>query len=169
MMVGVRTTRVSRIISAPRARVYGALLDADALAKWKVPTGMTCRVETFEPREGGRVRVSLTYEAPNGVGKTSARTDTYDGRLVELVPNERVVEIDEFDTDEPSLQGEMRVTISLADVDGGGTEVVGLHEGIPPGVALSDNQLGWESALSRLAALVEGDGNPRQRAVSMRP
>jgi uncharacterized protein YndB with AHSA1/START domain len=156
MMVGLRTTRVSRIIGAPRARVYDALLDADALAQWKVPAGMNCRVETFEPRVGGRLRVSLTYDAPDGVGKTSARTDTYNGRFVELVPDERVVEIDEFETEQPSLQGQMRVTISLADVDVGGTEVVGLHEGVPPGVALSDNELGWESALSRLAALVEG-------------
>ncbi len=70
------------------------------------------------------------------------------------VPNERVVEIDEFETDDPSLQGEMRMTISLEDV-ADGTEVVGLHDGIPPGVALADNELGWQSAFSRLAALVE--------------
>jgi uncharacterized protein YndB with AHSA1/START domain len=75
-------------------------------------------------------------------------------RFVELVPDERVVEIDEFETDDPVLRGEMRMTISLEDV-ADGTEVVGVHEGIPAGVALADNELGWQSALSRLAALVE--------------
>jgi uncharacterized protein YndB with AHSA1/START domain len=150
----MRSTRVSRFVRAPRDRVYAALLDPEAIVNWKVPSGMTAVVETFEPHEGGRLRVSLTYETAGQPGKTTARTDTYNGRFLELVPNERVVEIDEFETEDPSLRGQMRVTISLSDVDGG-TEVVGLHEGIPPGVRLSDNQVGWEAALSRLAALVE--------------
>jgi hypothetical protein len=50
----------------------------------------------------------------------------------------------------------MRITITLADADGG-TDVVGLHEGLPPGVSIADNELGWQSALARLAALVEAD------------
>jgi hypothetical protein len=71
---------------------------------------MSIVVDQFEPREGGQVRVSLTY-ASSGVGKSKDRTDTYAGRFVELVPDERVVEIDEFETEDPSLQGEMRMTI----------------------------------------------------------
>jgi uncharacterized protein YndB with AHSA1/START domain len=148
-----RSTRVSRVVKASRERVYSALVDADEVARWRFPTGMSIVVDQFEPREGGQLRVSLTY-ASSGVGKTKDKTDTYTGRFVELVPNERVVEINEFETDDPALQGEMRMTISLEDV-ADGTEVVGLHEGIPPGVALADNELGWQSALSRLAALVE--------------
>lgn len=152
-MTSRRSTRVSRVVKASRERVYSALVDADEVARWRFPTGMSIVVDQFEPREGGQVRVSLTYASPC-VGKTKDRTDMYTARFVELVPNERVVEIDEFETDDPSLQGEMRMTISLEDV-ADGTEVVGLHEGIPPGVALADNELGWQSALSRLAALVE--------------
>ena len=72
----------------------------------------------------------------------------------DLVPGERVVEIDEFETSDPALRGEMTVTIVLADADGG-TEVVGLHEGLPRGVPLADNETGWREALARLAALVE--------------
>jgi uncharacterized protein YndB with AHSA1/START domain len=101
------------------------------------------------------LRISLTYDTPGGSGKTTATTDTYHGRFVELVPGERVVEVDEFETEDPVLQGEMTVTITLAEADGGGTDVLGVHEGLPPGVPLADNQLGWESALARLAALVE--------------
>lgn len=48
----------------------------------------------------------------------------------------------------------MKVTITLVDADGG-TEVLGLHEGLPPGVSIADNEAGWQSALARLAALVE--------------
>jgi hypothetical protein len=49
----------------------------------------------------------------------------------------------------------MRITITLVD-KGGGTEVVGVHEALPPGVALVDNEAGWRMALDKLAALVEG-------------
>jgi hypothetical protein len=38
---------------------------------------------------------------------------------VELVPNERVVEVDEFETADPAFRGEMKITISLVDSDGG--------------------------------------------------
>jgi uncharacterized protein YndB with AHSA1/START domain len=151
------STRVIRHVNAPRARVYSALLDANAIAKWKVPDGMTLHVHAFEGREGGTFRISLTYEAPTGAGKTTARTDTYHGRFVKLVPDEQVVEVDEFETEDPALQGEMTITITLRDVDGG-TEVVGVHEGLPRGVSLADNEAGWRMALDRLAALVEAGG-----------
>ena len=88
------TTRISVHVNAPRARVYRALLDARAVATWKVPTGMTSHVHAFEAREGGAFRISLTYDAPTGTGKTTAHTDTYHGRFVKLVPDEQVVEVD---------------------------------------------------------------------------
>ena len=64
-------------------------------------------------------RVSLTYDAPDATGKTQANTDTYHGRFIALVPDERVVEAIEFETDNPALQGELTVTTTLADADGG--------------------------------------------------
>jgi uncharacterized protein YndB with AHSA1/START domain len=150
------STRVRRHVKAPRARVYAALVDPDAIASWKVPAGMTCEVHAFDAREGGMFRISLTYDAPGEAGKTTEHTDTYHGRFVELVPDQRVVEVDEFETDDPALRGEMTVTITLTDADGG-TDVLGVHEGLPPGVPLADNEAGWRSSLARLAALVEAE------------
>ena len=134
--------------------MYRALLDVDAVARWMVPTGMSSHVHAFEPREGGAFRVSLTYDAPTGTGKTTAQTDTYHGRFVTLVPNEQVVEVVEFETTDPALGGEMTITISLADAEGG-TEIVAVHDGLPPGLSAADNELGWRSSLAKLAALVE--------------
>ena len=156
-MAAVTTTRVSRSLRAPRAAVYRALLDPAAVARWKVPEGMTCRVHEFDAREGGTLRVSLTYDEPGPQGKTTAHTDTYRGRFVRLVPGELVVEVDVFETDDPALQGEMTSTITLADADGG-TELAAVHEGVPDGVAPADNELGWRMALDRLAELVERGG-----------
>jgi uncharacterized protein YndB with AHSA1/START domain len=154
-MTAVSTTRVSRHVDAPRPAVYRALLDPAAVARWKVPEGMTCQVHEFDAREGGTLRVSLTYDEPGPRGKTTAHTDTYRGRLVRLVPDELVVEVDVFETADPALEGEMTSTITLADAPGGGTELTAVHDGVPDAVAPADNELGWRTALDRLAALVE--------------
>jgi uncharacterized protein YndB with AHSA1/START domain len=114
--------------------VYDALIDPKAIEKWKVPSGMTAHVHEFDGREGGTFRISLTYETPTRVGKTTARTDTYHGRFVKLVPNELLVEVDAFETADPALRGEMTITITLSDADGG-TDVLGVHERLPPGVS----------------------------------
>jgi uncharacterized protein YndB with AHSA1/START domain len=154
MVAAMAATRISTIIEAPRQRVYDALLDPAAVARWKVPAGMRCEVHEFDAREGGEIRVSLTYDAPDRTGKTQGRTDTYRGRFVTLVPGELVVEADEFETDDPALRGEMTITIRLADAPAG-TELVAVHDGLPDGVSPADNELGWREALARLAALVE--------------
>lgn len=118
---------------------------------------MSAHVHTFQAREGGAVRVSLTYDAPTGAGKTAAHTDTYRGRFLRLVPNEMVVEADEFETENPELKGEMISTIMLTDAPGGGTDVVGVHENLPASLSLDDNETGWRMALDKLAALAEAD------------
>jgi uncharacterized protein YndB with AHSA1/START domain len=106
--------------------------------------------------EGGSFRISLTYNASTGTGKTTAHTDTYHGHFVKLVPNQQVVEVDEFETTDPAMRGKMTVTITLTDADGG-TDVLGEHEGLPPGVSTTDNETGWRMALSKLAALCEAE------------
>jgi uncharacterized protein YndB with AHSA1/START domain len=148
------STQIARHIQAPRTAVYHALLDAHAVAQWRVPAGMTSVVHEFDAREGGAFRVSLTYDAPTGRGKTSAHTDTYHGYFAKLVPNELVVEVLEFETADPALRGEMTITTSLTD-SAGGTDVLVVHEGIPPGVSTTDNEIGTQMALEDLAALVE--------------
>jgi uncharacterized protein YndB with AHSA1/START domain len=151
----VATTRTTRHIQASRAAVYRALLDPDAVARWRFPEGMTCVVHSFEPREGGAFRVSLTYDAPTDAGKSSAQTDTYAGHFSRLVRDREVVEVIEFETADPELAGEMTITTVLSDA-GDGTEVTIHHQGIPPGVPVEANELGTRMALDNLAALLEG-------------
>lgn len=148
------STQIKVHIRAPRAAVYRALTDARAVARWRVPDGMSCQVHTFDAREGGGLRISLTYQTASGRGKTTAETDTYHGRFVSLVPNEKVVEVDEFETADPAMQGGMTTTITLEDAEGG-TDLTAIHEGLPPGVRPEDNETGWRMALGKLANLVE--------------
>lgn len=147
-------TQATRHIRAPRSVIYGALLDATAIAKWRVPTGMTSHVHDFNAHEGGLFRISLTYDTPSETGKSSPHTDTYHGHFVRLVPDEQVVEIFEFETSEVELRGRMTMTTTLTDADGG-TDVRIVHEGIPDGVPAADNEMGTRMALANLAKLVE--------------
>ncbi|MFD8963980.1 SRPBCC domain-containing protein [Streptomyces sp. NPDC059568] len=148
------STQVSRHVNASRPAVYRALLDADAIAAWRVPAGMSSHVHEFDAREGGRFRVSLTYDASDTTGKSASHTDTYHGHFVKLVPNEQVVEVLEFETADPALHGTMTMTTTLTDADGG-TEVLVVHEGIPDAVPAADNETGTRMALANLARLVE--------------
>lgn len=141
-------------MSAPRSDVYRALLDADAVARWRVPDGMSSQVHEFDVREGGSFRVSLTYDAPARTGKSAQNTDTYHGHFVKLVPDEQVVEVFEFETDDPALRGEMTITTTLTDADDG-TDVVIVHEGLPDSVPPADNETGTRMSLDNLARLVE--------------
>lgn len=152
-------TRISIVVNAPRARVYQALVDARAVATWMVPDGMTSHVHAFDAREGG-VRISLTYDAPTGTGntpgKTTAHTDTFHGRFVTLVPDEQVVEVVELETADPALRGEMTISFTLVEADGGrATDLVAAHDRLPPGLFAADNDIGWRMSLGKLAALVE--------------
>ncbi|HEY6729158.1 MAG TPA: SRPBCC family protein [Polyangiaceae bacterium] len=147
-------TRVSQHVKARRTEVFRALVDARAVSQWMVPDGMSSQVHAFEAREGGAFRISLTYVEATGSGKTSEQTDTFHGRFVRLVPDEWVEQVVEFETADPTLQGEMRITYHLVDA-GDGTDVHGEHHGLPAGVSAADNELGWRMSLAKLAALVE--------------
>jgi uncharacterized protein YndB with AHSA1/START domain len=150
----VTTTEVSRHIRAPRAEVYRALLDPALVQQWMVPEGMTSEVHSFVAEEGGGYRISLTYDEPTGTGKSTAHTDTFHGRFVRLVPDREVVQAVEFETDDPTLQGEMTITYTLTDA-ADGTDVVGRHEALPAAVSAADNELAWTMSLAKRALLVE--------------
>ena len=141
-------------MSAPRPAIYRALLDAAAIAKWRVPAGMSSHVHEFDAREGGSFRISLSYDAPAGTGKSAPRTDTYHGHFARLVPDEQVVEVLEFETADPGLRGQMTMTTTLTEA-AGGTDVLVVHEGIPDRVPVADNETGTRMALANLARLVE--------------
>lgn len=146
--------RVSARIQAPPAVIYHALLDPQAVERWRVPEGMRATVHEFEAVEGGRFRVSLTYDDPAAEGKSGGHTDTYHGHFHRLVPDQEVVEVIEFETDDPRMQSAMTVKTTLTP-DDDATTVTMAFENLPSGVAPDDNRLGTEMALGKLAGLVE--------------
>jgi uncharacterized protein YndB with AHSA1/START domain len=150
------STIVSMLIKAPRSKIYRVFIEPRLLARWQAPDKMSCQVYHFEASEGGTFRISLTYLDPanSQAGKTSEGTDTYNGRFLELVPDEKIVQSVRFESESAEFAGKMRITTSLADEDGR-TRIAMLCENISRGIRREDNELGCWQSLKKLASLVE--------------
>ena len=153
---GKRVDSASRLIKAAPRRIYQAYLDPHALSAWLPPAGMTARIDAFEPRAGGAYRMALTYDQPDHAapGKTSQHADVVRGRFLELVPDERIVQLVEFESKDPAFAGEMEMTWLLTAVPGG-THVAILCENVPEGIRHEDHEAGLRSTLENLAAFTE--------------
>lgn len=141
------TVRLQRVIKAPRERVFDAFLDADALAKWLPPNGYTAHVYEHEPKVGGTYRMSFS-----SIDKKD--THFFGGEFLKIEPHERIRWTDKFESDDPAMQGEMHVTVTFKDVEGG-TEVSIVQEGLPKMIPVEDAMTGWGQSLDNLQRLVE--------------
>lgn len=149
-----RVDCASRVIDASPETLYRAFVDPSALVRWLPPTGMTGAFETFEPTPGGRYRMTLTYQdATHGSGKSSQNTDVVEGCFAELVPNVRVVQCVDFESDDPAFAGTMTMTWALRQV-ADGTEVSFTCENVPAGISAEAHAVGLASSLANLAAFV---------------
>lgn len=149
-----RIDRAERVVPATVDQVYAALVDPDALAQWLPPTGMSGRFERFDARPGGGYRLLLSHN-DGSPGKTPDG-DLVEARFVELTPGMRVVQAIEFDADDPSYAGTMRMTWELAPV-AGGTRVEFRAEDVPPGISAADHAAGLNSSLANLADHLAGE------------
>lgn len=144
-----------RLIRATPDRIYAAFVDPAALAAWMPPEGMTGRIETFEPRPGGRYRMALVYAEGSGEqGKAGDGSDVVEGRFEALVPGERVEQSSVFQSDDPAFAGTMRVTWTFTPEDGA-TRVHVRCEDVPPGIDGDSHDEGIRSSLANLAAYLE--------------
>jgi uncharacterized protein YndB with AHSA1/START domain len=147
MTNNTHTIRLHRVLRAPADRVYRAFLDPAAMAKWLPPHGFTGQVQHLDAQVGGTYRMSFTNF---GTGHSHA----FGGRYLELVPGQRIRHTDAFD--DPSLPGEMLVTVDLRAVPCG-TELSIVQEGVPAVIPPEACYLGWQESLTQLAQLVEAE------------
>jgi uncharacterized protein YndB with AHSA1/START domain len=150
-----RTDSAYRVIAAPPAQVFAALVDREALAAWLPPDGMTGRFERFDPRPGGSYRLVLTYaDASRAMGKATADSDIVEARYVDIVPGVRVVQAVDFVSDDPAFAGTMTMTWEVTAVEGG-TRVDITADDVPDGISAEDHASGLASSLANLAEHVE--------------
>jgi uncharacterized protein YndB with AHSA1/START domain len=145
---------LSRIINAPRAKVYRAWTDASVLPQWFAPLPWTTPFAQLDVRAGGSSVV--TMRSPEGQDFPNS------GVYLEVVPNEKLVFTDAYTKAwEPSAKPFMTVILTFEDAGPGKTKYTArvlhwsvadreAHEkmGFHPGWGLCTEQL--EAAAAKL-------------------
>jgi uncharacterized protein YndB with AHSA1/START domain len=151
-----RVDSASRVIMASPRTLFRAFLDAEMMANWRAPDGMTARLLAFDPRIGGGYRMVLAYDGADGEshGKTRPGEDEMLVAFQELLPDSRIVEAIRFLSDDAAFAGVMTLT-TLIEKMLDGTKVTFRAEGVPTGIAPEDHQAGMAASLRNLARLTE--------------
>jgi len=145
--MNTRIITFHRVFACQPEPLYRAFTEIEALVKWLPPHGFYAKVYKWEPRVGGEYKMAFLY-----IG--SGKGDSFGGKFLVLVPNQKIVHTDSFDN--PDLPGEMRTTIELGPV-AVGTEIHIKQEGIPINIPLEACTLGWQQSLNLLQNFVEAN------------
>lgn len=121
----------TRVLDAPRERVFAAWTDPEQIRQWFGPAGFTTETVECDIRPGGRWR--FVYTGPDG--------RTYDNRMLflRIEPPQRI-EI-EHGADRDDDPGRFRVTVTF-DVQGDGKTVLTLRQ-LHPTAAQRDAVIGF--------------------------
>ncbi|HVD62675.1 MAG TPA: SRPBCC domain-containing protein [Lapillicoccus sp.] len=146
--------RVQRTLPFPRERVYRAWLDPDTMVRWFVDPRFTDGRAEVDERVGGDYRIFQ-------VDPEGDMTGGSENRIVELVPNERIVISWRFagPNRQEDLSPETRLTVTFAEPRPGETELTVVHEQLDelaaamPDVA-GEVENGWNNTLDRLAPVL---------------
>ena len=146
-----RTDRASRVIDAPVARVFNALVDRDALQTWLPPGEMTARFERFDPTPGGSYRMVLTYADPtDSRGESSADSDIVEAKRGWHLPT--TAQLERY-ADRVTLHGgELLVTLSDCSPTYARYELPAEVKGVPV------RHLSWSNIKNRLRAAKSAAG-----------
>jgi len=146
--------RVQRTLPFPRERVYRAWLDPDTMVRWFVDPRFTDGRAEVDERVGGDYRIFQ-------VDPEGDMTGGSENRIVELVPNERIVISWRFagPNRQEDLSPETLLTVTFAEPRPGETELTVVHEQLDelaaamPDVA-GEVENGWNNTLDRLAPVL---------------
>src|SRR5438094_10653531 len=106
---GKLSLEITRVIKAPRDRVYKAWTDPAQLKEWFGPENVQTRSLIAEARVGGRFR----WELPNSEGEET----TVHGEYRELKLNRQSVVSWQWDGDESREYKDSVVTVELDDIE----------------------------------------------------
>ena len=140
-----RTIIITRVLDAPRERVFEAWTRPEHLTKWFGPRDFSAPDVSVDLRPGGTWRVCI--RSPEG------RDYWMHGVYREIVPPERLVftHVWEEGHDSPGHE----TTVSLTFEDQGGKTKLTFHKAVLESVAERISQgTGWSECLDRLAQLL---------------
>ncbi len=136
---------LTRVLDAPRGRVFTALTDPAELGEWWGPHGFTTPRIELDLAVGGGYR--FTMQPPDGEAFHLA------GEFCEVDPPSRLAYTFRWEPPDPDDR-ETVVALSLRAV-GDATEVALRHDGFATAARLDLHRDGWKDSLDRLRELVE--------------
>jgi uncharacterized protein YndB with AHSA1/START domain len=132
---------ITRVIKAPRDRVYAAWTDPAQLKQWFGPETVQTRELVADVRVGWKFRWDLSN--PEGEEMTCR------GEYRELQPGKKIVFTWRWEDDEDWENHASIVTVELDDA-GGGTALRLTHAKLPNNESRDGHTRGWNSALDKL-------------------
>jgi uncharacterized protein YndB with AHSA1/START domain len=161
-MVETRTVHITRILNAPRERVWQAWTEPDMLKQWWGPKDFTAPHIENDLRTGGK----FLYAMRGPAGSDFDKDMWSGGEYLEVIPMEKIVTTDYF-TDEqgnkitPAEMGmpgewpdeDMKVTVTFEDAGEGKTKLTIMHEGHPADFA-SNAEQGWSESIDKFEAIL---------------
>lgn len=138
----IATIDLTRVIRAPRTRVFDAWTNAEHLKKWWGPGAVSCPEAEVDLRVGGKYRIGNLQE--------DGRTVWIEGEFVAVNPPEKVVYSWHFGDPEEASQ----VTVDFHEHDEG-TRLVLTHERIPTEEHRTSHLMGWNGCLDELVNYLE--------------
>lgn len=144
------------MILASARTLYRAFLDAEMMANWRAPEGMTAHLSGFRPQAGGGYRMVLRYEDKEsaGLGKSTPVEDAVEVRFAQMLAEEKIVEEVRFVSDDPAFAGAMTL-VTTFEKDRDGTKVTFTAHDVPERISAADHALGMAQSLRNLARLTE--------------
>jgi glutathione S-transferase len=140
--------QITRVIKAPRDRVYAAWTDLKLAGKWWGPDGCETHELISDARVGGEFRWVLS--APDGERMTAR------GEFREVRPGEKLAYTWQWD-DDPQWEGiESLVTVEFLEKDAATTELRLTHEKLPSRQSRDNHVGGWNGALDKFERLLAG-------------
>ncbi len=150
--------RVTRLIKAPREKVFAAWITPDDLLKWFGPEECHPLSARVHPRAGGEFQLRLKSE---NLGEISLH-----GVFREFERPSKLVYTWNF-SGHPELEfGESQVTVEFLDRKGE-TEVQITHEQLPNEEAKEDHKHGWNGSLDKLERHLGAGATTRQRPMAV--
>lgn len=141
---------LTRIVSAPRARVYQAFTEPERFAAWWGPSGNSLPLDEieFDVRPGGFQRWTEVFPAEPGAW-THGRID-----LTEVVDGELIDGVMRIEGELPGgfQPFETRMRVEFYDEPDGGTRLE-ISQWLPEGYA-APSENGWGEALTKLDSLL---------------
>jgi len=137
-----RTLVITRLLDAPRDRVFAAWVDPDQAAQWWGPKGFTSVSCAMDVRVGGVWR--RVMRSPDGAELTAR------GVYREIIAPERLVFTYAWEQNPEQTGHETLVTLTFADL-GDKTELTLRQAVFETVAARDDHRDGWSGCLERLA------------------